>query len=136
MGIPVVSAVMRTVFGTRNERMVKRYLRVVDEVNSYEEEIRRLSDQELRDRTEPMRKRLGEGANPTDILPEAFAVAREVMDRNVGMRNIFNPQHGFDPSVLPDDARRLYRQVADEIKRTEPAEPTGTFLGSREPVPA
>ena len=136
MGIPVVSAVMRAVFGTRNERMVKRYLRVVDEVNSYEEEIRRLSDQELRDRTEPMRKRLGEGANPTDILPEAFAVAREVMDRNVGMRNIFNPQHGFDPSALPDDARRLYRQVADEIKRTEPAEPTGTFLGSREPVPA
>ncbi|MCH8007125.1 MAG: preprotein translocase subunit SecA, partial [Planctomycetes bacterium] len=136
MGIPVVSAVMRAVFGTRNERMVKRYLRVVDEVNSYEEEIRRLSDQELRDRTQPMRKRLGKGTNPTDILPEAFAVAREVMDRNVGMRNIFNPQHGFDPSVFPDDARRLYRQVADEIKQTEPAEPTGTFLGSREPVPA
>lgn len=136
MGIPVVSAVMRAVFGTRNERMVKRYLRVVDEVNSYEDQIRRLSDQELRDRTEPMRKRLDKGANPTEILPEAFAVAREVMDRNVGMRNIFNPQHGFDPSVLPDDARRLYQQVADEIKRTEPAEPTGTFLGSREPVPA
>ncbi len=35
MGVPIVSATMRKVFGTRNERMVKRYLRVVEQVNAY-----------------------------------------------------------------------------------------------------
>ncbi|MHC4903124.1 MAG: preprotein translocase subunit SecA [Planctomycetota bacterium] len=136
MGIPVVSATMRKVFGTRNERMVKRYLRVVDQVNSYEDEIRVLTDAELRARTETYRQRIRDGASPTEILPEVFAAAREAMDRNVGIRNIFNPDESFDPSLLPDDARALYEQVKAEIDGTEPAEPTGAFLGSTEPVPS
>ncbi|MHC4588640.1 MAG: hypothetical protein ACYTAQ_04695 [Planctomycetota bacterium] len=136
MGIPVVSATMRKVFGTRNERMVKRYLRVVDQVNSHEDEMRRLSDEELRARTETYRQRLRDGAGPTEMLPEVFAAAREAMDRNVGIRNIFNPAEAFDPSRLPDDARALYEEVQAEIDRTEAADPTGAFLGSAEPVPA
>ncbi|MHC4415009.1 MAG: preprotein translocase subunit SecA [Planctomycetota bacterium] len=136
MGIPIASAVMRKVFGTRNERMVKRYLRVVDQVNSHADEIARLTDQELRARADHFRARLREGAKPTDILPEVFAVGREAMDRNVGIRNIFNPARNFDPARLPDDARRLYEQVKAEIDRSEPAEPTGDFLGSEHPVDA
>ena len=136
MGIPVVSATMRKVFGTRNERMVKRYLRVVDQVNSYEDEVRPLTDAELKARTETYRQRIRDGASPTEILPEVFAAAREAMDRNVGIRNIFSPDESFDPSLLADDDRALYEQVKAEIDRTEAAEPTGDFLGSPEPVPA
>ncbi|MCH6551281.1 MAG: hypothetical protein IH804_04615 [Planctomycetes bacterium] len=135
MGVPVVGPLMRKVFGTRNERMVKRYLRVVDQVSALEGEFSPLTDAELRSRTEVFRQRLADGEKAVDLLPEVFAVAREVMDRNVGIRNILDPQHGFDPSQLPDDARRLYEEVVAEVKKTEPAPPTGDLLGSREPVP-
>ncbi len=134
MGVPVVGPLMRKVFGTRNERMVKRYLRVVDQVSALEGEISPLTDAELRSRTEVFRQRLKDGEKAVDLLPEVFAVAREVMDRNVGIRNILDPQHGFDPSRLPDDARALYEGVVAEVKKTEPAPPTGDLLGSREPV--
>ncbi|MCH8209982.1 MAG: preprotein translocase subunit SecA [Planctomycetes bacterium] len=136
MGVPVVGTVMRKVFGTRNERMVKRYLRVVDQVSAQEQDIRPLSDPELRGMVDTFRQRLDAGEKPNDILPEVFAIAREAMDRNVGIRNIFNPKHNFDAAQLPDHARKLYDEVKAQIEATEPAEPTGDFLGSSEPVPA
>ena len=136
MGVPIVGPAMRKIFGTRNERMVKRYLRVVEQVNTFESGIVGLTDAEIRGRTEVFGKRIADGAVPTDILPEVFALAREAMDRNVGIRNIFDPDGDFDPSVLPDDARTLYEQVRAEIDRTPAAEPEGDFLGAEKPVPS
>jgi preprotein translocase subunit SecA len=78
MGIPVVSATMRKVFGTRNERMVKRYLRVVDQVNSYEEGIRVLTDAELRARTEEYRQKISNGASPQRRHPQHLQPRRVV----------------------------------------------------------
>ncbi len=69
MGFPVVSTVLRKVFGTRNDRMVKRYLRVVDEVNTFEDQITRLTDGQLRAQTDEFRKKLQDGAKPTDVMP-------------------------------------------------------------------
>ncbi|MDP6693882.1 MAG: hypothetical protein QF444_06095, partial [Phycisphaerales bacterium] len=71
----------------------------------------------------------------TDLIPEAFAVAREAMDRSVGIRNIFDPIHEFDPSLLDDNARKLYEETKAIIDSTDPHPPTGEFLGSNEPVP-
>jgi preprotein translocase subunit SecA len=136
MGVPFVSATLRKVFGTRNERMVKRYLRVVQQVNSFAAAVGALSDEELRARTAEFRRRLAEGAKAFDILPEVFAVAREAMDRNVGIRNVFNPAERFDPQRLPPAARALYDDVQQQIAQTPPADPAGAFLGSRAPVPA
>ena len=136
MGVPIVGPAMRKIFGTRNERMVKRYLRVVEQVNTFESEIVGLTDAEIRGRTEAFRKRLAAGAVAIDILPEVFAVAREAMDRNVGIRNIFDPDGDFDPSALPDDASALYAQVQAEIDSTPAAEPDGDLLGSEKPVPS
>ena len=51
MGVPIVGPAMRKIFGTRNERMVKRYLRVVEQVNAFEDKIKVLTDQEIRERT-------------------------------------------------------------------------------------
>ncbi|MCH7571838.1 MAG: hypothetical protein IH891_02855, partial [Planctomycetes bacterium] len=127
---------MKKIFGTRNQRLVKRYLRIVDQVSAFEDEIRTLSDPELRAKTDEFRRRLAEGESDQALIPEVFAVAREAMDRAVGIRNIFNPDESFDPAVLPEDMQTLYAQVKAEIEKTEPKPPTGDLLGSEKPVPS
>ncbi|MDY7109018.1 MAG: preprotein translocase subunit SecA, partial [Planctomycetota bacterium] len=116
--------------------MVKRYLRIVDQVSALEDEVSKLTDAELRAKSDVFRQRIRDGEKGRDMIPEVFAVAREAMDRAVGVRNIFNPDRNFDPSILPDRARELYEQTKAEMERTEPAEPVGEFLGADKPVPA
>jgi preprotein translocase subunit SecA len=136
MAIPFVSYLGRKVFGTRNERMVKRYLRVVEQVSAQEEAVRTLTDADLRAKTAEFRSRIsgGDGENPTDLIPEVFAIAREAMDRSVGIRNIFNPNEHFDPSQLPTAAKHLYDQVKQDIENTPAREPAGDLLGANGPV--
>ena len=129
MAFPVVSPIMRKILGTRNERMVKRYLRVVDQVSALEDQMRGFSDAELRAKTDEFRARLADGAKPIDMLHEVFAVAREAMDRAVGIRNIFNPAENFDPTRLPLAAMQAYERVRSEIDSTPPRDPTGDLLG-------
>jgi preprotein translocase subunit SecA len=136
MAVKAVNKALTKVFGSRNERLVKRYLRLVDQVSSHEPDVTGLSDAELRGKTDEFRRRIEEGEKARDMIPEVFAVAREAMDRAVGIRNIFNPEQSFDPSQLPDHARRLYDETKAEIDRTEPREPTGDLLGASGPVPA
>ncbi|MDP7009346.1 MAG: preprotein translocase subunit SecA [Phycisphaerales bacterium] len=137
MGVPVVGAVGRKLFGSRNDRLVKRYMKLVDQVSALESETAVLTDQELRAKTEEFRERIASGKETeTDLIPEAFAVAREAMDRAVGIRNIFDPVHDFDPSILDEEARELYNKTKATIDAMEPQKPTGEFLGCNEPVPA
>ncbi len=136
MAVPFISPILRKFLGTRNERMVKRYLRIVDQVSAREPEIRRLSDAELRGMSEVFRSRIEKGEKPYDLIPEVFAVAREAMDRAVGIRNIFDPAQSFDPSTLPPAARAAYDRVKEEISRTPDRAPEGDLLGNVGPVPA
>ena len=137
MGVPVVGTIGRKLFGSRNDRLVKRYMKLVDQVSALESETVVLTDQELRAKTEEFRERIASGKeSETDLIPEAFAVARETMDRAVGIRNIFDPIHEFDPSLLDDDARKLFEETKATMDATEAHPPTGEFLGSNEPVPA
>ena len=108
MGVPVIGPLMVKILGTRNQRMVKRYLRLVDQINDREAATRLLTDAQLRAKTDEFRAAVKGGTRPVDMIPEVFAVAREAMDRAVGIRNIFNPHEKFDPSRLPDAARALY----------------------------
>jgi preprotein translocase subunit SecA len=136
MGVPVVSTVGRKLFGSRNDRMVKRYLKLVDQVSSLEPQTRLLTDAELYAKTAEFRKRVVEGESATDMIPEVFAIAREAMDRAVGIRNIFNPLHGFDPSQLGDSSRKLYDETKSIIDETEDRKPDRELLGCVEPTPA
>ena len=136
MAIPVVSKVARKVFGTRNDRLVKRYLSIVDQVSACEGQMRQLDDATLREKTEEFKKRIADGAKTTDMLPEVFAVAREAMDRAVGIRAIFNPAMDFDPNVLTGEARSLYDSTKAAMEAAEPKPPTGSLLGCTEAVPA
>ncbi|MEC7351650.1 MAG: preprotein translocase subunit SecA, partial [Planctomycetota bacterium] len=136
MAVPVIGSALKKVFGTRNERMVKHYLTRVDQINQLEARYRDLSDPELRAMTDQFRDRVEQGEKPYDMIPEVFAVAREAMDRSVGIRNIFNPEESFDPGCLPESARELYEEVLRTIEATDPEPPAGAFAGSREAVPA
>jgi len=70
-----------------SEREVRRYLKVVEDINQLEPEIHALSDAALRAKTEEFRRRLDEGETLDDLLPEAFAVVREAAQRTIGQRH-------------------------------------------------
>ncbi len=74
-------------FGSKNEREIKALLPYVEKINGLEEEIKALSDEKLRAKTDEFKRRLGEGERPLDILCEAFAVVREAAVRTIGMRH-------------------------------------------------
>jgi len=82
----MVRKLLRKVFGSRNDRLVKRYLSTVSNINAFEDDIAALSDSDLQAKTDQFRSRLKAGETLDDILPEAFAVVREASKRVMGMR--------------------------------------------------
>ena len=136
MGVPIFGALARKVFGTRNQRMVNRYLRVVSAVNKLEPSIRVLTDAQLLARTAEFRTRISGGEQPIALMPDMLATAREAMDRAVGIRNIFNPATRFDPSCLPADVQKLFHDTKAIMDATPAANPDGAFLGGKEPIPS
>lgn len=74
-------------FKTYSEKEVKRVMPIVNKINSLEEEISKLSDEELRGKTVELKKELENGKTLNDILPLAFAVVREASKRVLGMRH-------------------------------------------------
>ena len=77
----------RKIFGSRNDRQVKRMFKTVAQINAFEPELAKLSDDELRGRTDQFRQQLAAGATLDDLLPEAFAVVREAGKRALDMRH-------------------------------------------------
>ncbi|MDH5256595.1 MAG: preprotein translocase subunit SecA [Gammaproteobacteria bacterium] len=81
------SKVLSKVFGSRNQRELKRLNKRVLEINSFEEAISQLSDDELCAKTVEFRQRLADGATLDSLIPEAFAVVREAGKRAMNMRH-------------------------------------------------
>ena len=75
------------IFKSYSEKEVQRVMPIVDKINSLEPEIQKLSDSELKEKTNEFKKRLSENETLDDILPEAFAVVREASKRVLGMRH-------------------------------------------------
>ena len=78
---------LKKLFGSKNEREVKRMLKTVNTVNAFEEKMVALSDEQLRAKTAEFKERLAKGETLDQLLPEAFAVAREAGKRVMGMRH-------------------------------------------------
>ena len=78
---------VKKIFGTRNDRELKRMRKVVARINALEEAMQALDDNALRAKTDEFRSRLSEGEKLDQLLPEAFAVVREAGVRAVGMRH-------------------------------------------------
>jgi preprotein translocase subunit SecA len=111
----LLNLVLTKIFGTKNERELKRIQPLVQRIGELEPQMRALSDQGLRAKTEEFRRRLGGGANGAgetldDLLPEAFAVAREASRRVLNMRH-------FDVQLIGGIA--LHRGVIAEMKTGE-----------------
>src|SRR5574337_278687 len=82
----MLTAILKSLFGTKHERDVKRMTPVVQAIGALEPALHSLSDAALREKTDEFRKRLADGADLDELLPEAFAVCREAARRTVGMR--------------------------------------------------
>lgn len=75
------------VFGSRNDRLIKEMSRTVNTINGLEARMQAMNDEELAAQTPILRQKIADGASVEDILPEAFAVVREVSNRVLDMRH-------------------------------------------------
>jgi preprotein translocase subunit SecA len=82
----MVFGLIKKLVGTRNDREIKRIQNYVDAVNALENEIKALTDDQLKAKTPQLKEKLAQGSTLDDILPEAFAVAREASWRTLQMR--------------------------------------------------
>ncbi|HPR08904.1 MAG TPA: preprotein translocase subunit SecA, partial [Denitromonas sp.] len=83
----MISGLLKKVFGSRNDRLIRQYSKTVRAINALEPEMAALSDADLRAKTDVFKARIGEGESLDSILPEAFAVVREAGKRVHGMRH-------------------------------------------------
>ncbi len=83
----MLQSLAKKVFGTKNERELKRLRPVVQQISDLEPKIQALSDAELKGQTVKFRERLAQGATLDELLPEAFATVREAGKRVLGMRH-------------------------------------------------
>jgi preprotein translocase subunit SecA len=79
--------ILTQIFGSRNDRLLKGYRRTVEQINALERQFEALDDATLRAKTDEFRQRVAAGSTLDDLLPEAFAVAREASKRVLKMRH-------------------------------------------------
>lgn len=102
--------ILKKIFGTRNERILKRMRPIVEAINALEPRMQALTDEELRELTPKFRQRLRAGESLDSILPEAFAAVREASRRTIGLRH-------FDVQLIGGIA--LHRGMIAEMKTGE-----------------
>ena len=111
-----VQKVLTKIFGSRNDRLLKRYRAIVEQVNALEPKIQAMTDEQLRERTAELKAGLTAGKlRSIDVMPEAFAIIRESMDRHIGIRSIFDPENHFDPDTLDDEMLEAYDLVQKQM---------------------
>ncbi len=83
----MIANLLKKIFGSRNERLLKQFRKTVQVINALEADLKKLSDDELKGKTEQFKDRVKNGTPLDEILPEAFAVVREASQRVLGMRH-------------------------------------------------
>ncbi len=83
----MITTILAKIFGTKNERELKRIQALVDHINSLESSVLNLSEAELTAKTNIFRERISRGESLDSVLPEAFAVVREAGKRTLNMRH-------------------------------------------------
>src|SRR3989338_3918238 len=83
----MIKLILQKIFGSSNERFLKKFSPLIQEINDFEPEISSLKDQELQKKTTEFKERLSQGETLDDLLPEAFAVVREASKRAIGLRH-------------------------------------------------
>jgi preprotein translocase subunit SecA len=83
----MITNILSKLFGTNNERQLRKMQPVVAQINAYEPIISALTDEQLAQKTNEFREQISQGKSLEDILPEAFAVVRETAKRRLGQRH-------------------------------------------------
>lgn len=83
----MIAGLLKKVFGSRNDRLIRKYMLTVRDINALEPQIKALTDEALRAKTDEFRQRVANGESLDALLPEAFAVVREAAVRVHGMRH-------------------------------------------------
>ncbi len=83
----MIVSLFAKLFGSANDRVVKKYLKTVEKINQLESAFEAMSEEDLKGQTQKFRDRLAQGESLDDILPEAFATVREASKRTLGMRH-------------------------------------------------
>ncbi len=83
----MIKSITKMIFGNQNEKNIKKMQPIVKQINALEPKIQALTDKELKAKTNEFKEKINEGKNLLEILPEAFAVVREVSVRTLGMRH-------------------------------------------------
>ncbi len=83
----MIGSIAKKIFGSKNERELKRLEPLVRAINEFEPSMKSLSDEQMKAKTDEFRSRLADGETLDDILPEAFALVREASIRTLGMRH-------------------------------------------------
>ncbi|MFP4657396.1 MAG: preprotein translocase subunit SecA [Desulfonatronovibrionaceae bacterium] len=116
----MISYVVKKVFGTKNERFLKRLQPVLEAVNSLEPQMEGLSDQEMRERINSWRREAESGRDLDGLLPDVFALVREASRRTLGLRH-------FDEQII--GGLVLHKGMIAEMKTGE-----GKTLAATMPV--
>jgi len=87
MNLAAANKFLLKLFGSKNERILRRYYPIVDAINEQEPRISAMSDEELSGQTPRLQERYQSGESLDDLLPEAFATVREACWRTLGMRH-------------------------------------------------
>jgi preprotein translocase subunit SecA len=129
----MATSILTKVFGNKHDRDIKKVEPLVAEINEYTEEYESLSENELQAKTNEFRERLGNGETPDDILPEAFAVAKEACRRHVGKSwNVVG--HDLAWEMVPYDVQLIGGVVLHQSKIAEMATGEGKTLAAVLPV--
>lgn len=80
-------SLLEKIFGTHSDHELKRIYPIVDRIEAMDEDMQKLTDEELRDKTKEFKERLANGETLDDILPEAFATVREAASRSLHMKH-------------------------------------------------
>ena len=123
----MLNNLLKQVFGSRNERLLKQYRKTVERINALESEIKALSDVDLAAKTLEFRQRHAFGQSLDQLLPEAFAVVREASVRVMGMRH-------FDVQLI--GGMVLHHGKIAEMRTGEGKTLTGTLAVYLNAIPA
>src|SRR5450759_5492223 len=112
----MISSVLKSIFGSRNDRLLKQYRATAITINKLEADIAKLSDEALRLKTDSFKQRLAQGESLDAPLPEAFAVVREASTRVLGMRH-------YDVQLIGGMVLH-YGKIAEMLSLIHISEPT------------
>ena len=82
-----MASIITKIFGSRNDRLLGKYRKIVAKVNALEKDFEQLSDEQIPAKTDEFRQRVAQGTSLDDLLPEAFALVREASKRVMKMRH-------------------------------------------------